>query len=151
MYEKQMLNTRYVLVLFTDVPDFHNLIGGQLSTLPLWLRPSSFIKNFAVVTRRGETVSVRSLSRVSYVHTPTFRLIIVWSSDDRRVFVRWRGRGHSLSLWLRIWIRKWLWLHFCVSGVTRRVTVYFNFFYFLFILFLYFIFRTCTQIVHVLH
>ncbi len=36
--------------------------------------------------------------------------------DGWRVFVRRRGRGWgpSLCLWLRVWIRKWLWLNFCV-------------------------------------
>jgi hypothetical protein len=36
--------------------------------------------------------------------------------DGWRAFVRRRGRGRgpSLCLWLRVWIRKWLWLNFCV-------------------------------------
>jgi hypothetical protein len=36
--------------------------------------------------------------------------------DGWRAFVRRRGRGWgpSLCLWLRVWIRKWLWLNFCV-------------------------------------
>ena len=58
---------------------------------------------------------------------------------------RRRGRGPSETLCLslrryRVWIRKWHWLHSCVSGVTRRVSGFFNQVYiFLFTLFLYFI------------
>jgi hypothetical protein len=66
------------------------------------------------------------LSIVSCVHTPTFNLISVWNSmrmvgsmghwdEGWRAFVRRRARGPSLCLWLRVWIRKWLWLYFGVS------------------------------------
>jgi len=70
--------------------------------------------------------------------------------DGWRVFVSRRGRGPSLCLWLRVWIRKWLWLiwyggypfflffNFFFSSLSPKHVVARNT-------------RTYTEIVHVLH
>ena len=57
----------------------------------------------------------------------------VWKGRD---FVRRRGRGPSLCLWLRVWIRKWLWLIFfrwhvptsCITPLTGLFHTILNFF-----------------------
>jgi hypothetical protein len=92
-------------------------------------------------TPRGETGSVRTLLRVSCVHTPTFNLSTVWSSmrlSCSHGTLRWRlkslcqttrTRMGSLTVSLTPSLNPKMTLTKFWRHVTRRVSVYFFIFY----------------------
>jgi len=69
----------------------------------------------------------------------SLKVVLLPCSDDGWDFVkRLRGRGPSIRLWLRVWIRRRLWLNFCT--LWHGGYPFFFFYILSWTLFLYFIF-----------